>query len=330
MNLRQMEYLLAIVETKNISRAAEQCYISQSGMSQQLASVEKELGMSMFQRINNELVPTREGEIYIRYTREILGLHARALREMEDCANPDRGRILIGVGPERGNAMIQQIFPGFRKKFPNVQIQIVENHLYEMEQMICNNMLDLAEAAYMPQIPNSISTDVKAVDLYTERIMLVMPNTPYYQKKLQRLGLEQEKSVADLVDFQEEGFVIPSETRIRLRRLVDKTFQDAGFVPKIMLETSNNASAINFVAGGNYLSLVPQSYYYGVYGQTDRLIYRMVRQNPYWNRALIYRKNARLTEAEKCLIRMIRGFHSAMKETLDQDNQSGPLIQENK
>ena len=77
MNLRQMEYLLAIVETKNISRAAERCYISQSGMSQQLASVEKELGASMFQRINNELVPTREGEIYIRYAREILGLHAR-------------------------------------------------------------------------------------------------------------------------------------------------------------------------------------------------------------------------------------------------------------
>ena len=100
MNLRQMEYLLAIVETKNISRAAERCYISQSGMSQQLASVEKELGASMFQRINNELVPTREGEIYIRYAREILGLHARAIREMEDCANPNSGRILIGVSPD--------------------------------------------------------------------------------------------------------------------------------------------------------------------------------------------------------------------------------------
>ena len=49
MNLRQMEYLLAIVETKNNSRAAERCYISQSDMSQQLASVEKELGASMFQ-----------------------------------------------------------------------------------------------------------------------------------------------------------------------------------------------------------------------------------------------------------------------------------------
>ena len=95
MNLRQMEYLLAIVETKNISRAAERCYISQSGMSQQLASVEKELGASMFQRINNELVPTREGEIYIRYAREILGLHARAKRNgrlRESKQRPDSHR----------------------------------------------------------------------------------------------------------------------------------------------------------------------------------------------------------------------------------------------
>lgn len=326
MNLRQMEYLLAIVETKNISRAAERCYISQSGMSQQLASVEKELGASMFQRINNELVPTREGEIYIRYAREILGLHARAIREMEDCANPNSGRILIGVSPERGNAMMQQIFPIFRQSYPEVQFHIMENHLYELEQMVCNNVLDLAEASYMPQIANSLNPDVKAIDLYTERIMLILPNNSYYQNKLERLGLEKEGSVLDLADFQNEGFVIPTETRIRLRSLVDKAFQDASFVPKIMLETSNNVSAINFVAGGNYLSFVPQSYYYSVYGQTDRIIYRVVKQNPYWIRAMIYRKNSRLTEAEKKLINIIKEFHSTTKKALDQDNQEGPKI----
>ena len=107
---------------------------------------------------------------------------------------------------------------------------------------------------------------------------------------------------------------------------MDKAFQDASFVPKIMLETSNNVSAINFVAGGNYLSFVPQSYYYSVYGQTDRTIYRVVKQNPYWIRAMIYRKNSRLTEAEKKLINIIKEFHSTTKKALDQDNQEGPQI----
>ena len=66
MNLRQMEYLLAIVETKNISRAAERCYISQSGMSQQLASVEKELGDPCFSElIMNWYLPEKGKFIFV-------------------------------------------------------------------------------------------------------------------------------------------------------------------------------------------------------------------------------------------------------------------------
>lgn len=44
----------------------------------------------------------------------------------------------------------------------------------------------------MPQIANSLNPDVKAIDLYTERIMLILPNNSYYQNKLERLGLEKE------------------------------------------------------------------------------------------------------------------------------------------
>lgn len=327
MNLRQMEYLLAIAEAKNISRAAERCFISQSGMSQQVAGIERELGVSVFQRINNELFPTREGEIYLRYAREILGLHARAMKEIEDCSNPNRGRILIGVSPERGNAMMQQIFPIFRKSYPDVQFHIMENHLNELEQMVCNSLLDLSEAAYTPQIPSSLSEYVKPINLYTERIMLIMPRTLYFQKKLERIGAEQDGSIVDLREFQEDGFIIPTGVRLRLRSIVDWTFEEAGFVPKVMLETSNNVAALNFVAGGNYLSFVPQSYYYSIYAQTDRIYYRVLRQNPYWIRAMICRKESRLTEAEKRLVGIIREFHQPMVESLNQDNCRGPEMQ---
>lgn len=327
MNLRQMEYLLAIAEAKNISRAAERCFISQSGMSQQVAGIERELGVSLFQRINNELFPTREGEIYLRYAREILGLHARAKKEIEDCSNPNRGRILIGVSPERGNAMMQQIFPVFRKSYPDVQFHIMENHLNELEQMVCNSLLDLSEAAYTPQIPSSLSEYVKPINLYTERIMLIMPRTLYFEKKLERIGAEKEGSIVDLQEFQEDGFIIPTGVRLRLRSIVDWTFEEAGFVPRVMLETSNNVAALNFVAGGNYLSFVPQSYYYSIYAQTDRIYYRVLKQNPYWIRAMIYRKESRLTEAEKRLIGIIRDFHQPTVESLKQDNCTGPKMQ---
>lgn len=328
MNLRQMEYLLTIVETKNISRAADRCYISQSGMSQQLASVERELGVSLFQRVNNELIPTKEGDIYLHYAREILGLHTRALKEIEDCANPNKGRILIGIGPERGNAMIQQVFPVFRRSYPQMQLQIVENHLQELEQMVCNNMLDISEAAYTPEIPASISEHVKKIDLYAERIMLIMPQNSYYERKLEQLRALEDYSVVDLCDFRNENFILPTEVRVRLRTVLDRTFENAGFGPKVTLETSNNASAINYVADGNYVSLVPQSYCYSIYGKTDRVFYRALKQNPYWIRALIYRKETKLTDAEKKLISVIKDFHKPVIENLKRDCENLPEVPE--
>lgn len=325
MNLRQIEYMLMIVETRNISRAAERCYISQSGMSQQLAAVERELGVPLFQRINNELHLTKEGEIFIRYAREILGLHARALKELEDCSNPHKGRILIGVSPERGNAMMQQIYPIFQQSYPQVQFQIIENHLHEMEHMVCTNKLDICEAAYTPLVPGSISEDVKAVDLYTERILLVMPKTPYYKMKLEHLGAITDESIVDLLEFQNENFMIPTEIRIRLRSVVDWIFKQAGFVPRVSLTTSNNVSALNFVADGGYVSFVPQSYFYSVYAQTDRIYYRVLKQNPYWTRALIYRKEVKLTDAEKKFINIVKDFHKPLKEKLNFSNAFEPV-----
>ena len=328
MNLRQMEYLLMIVETRNISRAAERCYISQSGMSQQLASMERELGATLFRRVNNELCPTREGEIYIRYAREILGLDARARREIEECSRPATRRILIGVSPERGNTMMQQILPLFRQSYPDVQLRIIEGHLKELEQMVCDRVIDLCEASYTPQISSSISKLVKNIDLFSERIMLILPKLPYYQDKLERLGAGAEGCVVDLSDFQNEKFILPTEVRIRLRSIVDWAFQEASFSPNIILETSNNASALNFVADGSGLSLIPQSYYYSIYAQTDQIYYRPVRQNPYWIRAMIYRRDSQLNDAEKKLVNIIRDFHRPVMESLKRDNQSGPALPE--
>ncbi len=326
MNLRQMEYLLMIVETRNISRAAERCYISQSGMSQQLASMERELGAALFRRVNNELCPTREGEIYIRYAREILGLHAKARRELEECSRPAKRRILIGVSPERGNAMMQQIFPLFRQSFPEVQLRIIEGHQKELEQMVCDRVIDISEASYTPQITSSISRLVRNMDLFPERILLILPKLPYYQEKLARLGAGEPESVVDLRDFQNENFILPTEVRVRLRSVVDWALREAGISPCITLETSNNVSALNFVADGSGLSFIPQSYMYSMYAQTDQIYYRAVRQNPYWIRAMIHRKDSPLTDAEKRLVDIIRDFWKPVTRRLMEDNRTGPAL----
>lgn len=72
MDLKQLEYILAIAEHGNISRAATSLYISQSALNQQLLHLEKELGMKLFHRDKRNLIPTPAGKIYLESAREIL------------------------------------------------------------------------------------------------------------------------------------------------------------------------------------------------------------------------------------------------------------------
>lgn len=75
MDFKELEYMIVIAQEKNISKAAERLYVSQSALSQALLKVEDRLGVSLFARKNRQYIPTCEGELYLEMCfaqREIL------------------------------------------------------------------------------------------------------------------------------------------------------------------------------------------------------------------------------------------------------------------
>ena len=72
MDTRQLNYILTIAECGSISKAANKLFISQSGLNQQLQRIEKELGISLFERDTHHLAITESGNIFLRYARETL------------------------------------------------------------------------------------------------------------------------------------------------------------------------------------------------------------------------------------------------------------------
>lgn len=79
MDLKQLEYIVKIADEKNVSRAAEKLFISQSALNQQLLKLEKDLGAPLFFRTRNNWQLTEVGEIYVRTAREILGLDRKSV-----------------------------------------------------------------------------------------------------------------------------------------------------------------------------------------------------------------------------------------------------------
>ena len=87
MNLREMNYVVAIYEEQSISKAAERLYISQPSLSKFLINLERELNVQLFDRTTNPLTPTEYGRAYIETARSMLNLNSDMLRRMEDIRN---------------------------------------------------------------------------------------------------------------------------------------------------------------------------------------------------------------------------------------------------
>ena len=72
MDLKQIEYIVKIADTGSITKAAEQLFVTQSALNQQLLKLEHQLGIPLFYRRSHVLVPTDAGKVYLRYGRHML------------------------------------------------------------------------------------------------------------------------------------------------------------------------------------------------------------------------------------------------------------------
>ena len=69
---KQMQYFVSVVETQSFTKAAEECYISQSAISQQIRALEEELGVSLLVRKKKIVAPTSAGEYFYKHCKDIL------------------------------------------------------------------------------------------------------------------------------------------------------------------------------------------------------------------------------------------------------------------
>lgn len=102
MNTRQLEYILAIAEEKNILRASEKLFISQSTLSQTLINLEKELGTPLFIRNQRELAITEAGQYYIEAARDIMHIKEQAYDRIRSISVTGKERYRVGISSQEG------------------------------------------------------------------------------------------------------------------------------------------------------------------------------------------------------------------------------------
>lgn len=253
MNTKQMEYIIKIAKTESISKAAEELFISQSALNQQLLKLEKELDTKFFIRAKQSLIITPAGSIYVSYAKKILALKKEAYTMISDLAHRVSGTFSVGLTPDRGIEMFMAVYPDFYRKYPNVTVVPTEIKVRRQLEMLKDEELDLGFITLAKEeLPAGVFV---SKHIATEHFVAAIPAEHSIVRNLR----EQHANTISLSAFHSTPFVLMFEDSTQ-RSIIDPLFERAGFKPNIILQTASNHTLIKMVESGLCCSILPEYY----------------------------------------------------------------------
>lgn len=143
MELRVLNYFLAIAREESFTKAANMLHVTQPTLSRQIADLEQELGVKLFVRSNHNIILTEDGMVLKRRAQEILSLADKTKRDFMQKDEALSGTISIGSGEFRSTEYLAKIIAGFRKKYPNVKYEIYSGNAHNIRDYIERGFLDI-------------------------------------------------------------------------------------------------------------------------------------------------------------------------------------------
>lgn len=170
MNLRDLQYLVALAETRHFGRAAERCHVSQPTLSAQLKKLEEFLGARLIERQPRRVALTAAGEAVVERARGMLrdAEDIRALARAS--ADPLAGQLRVGLIPTLGPYLLPRVAPRLRRALPKLQLILHEHQTAPLIAQVVEGELDLALLA-LPADTGGLETR----SLFAEAFLVAMP-----------------------------------------------------------------------------------------------------------------------------------------------------------
>jgi DNA-binding transcriptional LysR family regulator len=243
MELRQLEYFIAVVEEANFTRAAERVHISQSGVSAQIRQLERELGATLIDRSGRTATPTPAGVAALEHARAALA-SADALRQaVDDVTELVRGRIVVGMIVGCTITPLFDALATFHRAYPGVEIALIEGNSDELIERIGVGDADIA-------LIGAIGTpaDLDTLTIVSERLVAaVAPDHP--------LASRERVALADIGRYP--LVCLPQGTGIRA--VFDQACNAIGTRPDIALQASAPDAIADLAIRGLGVAILSES-----------------------------------------------------------------------
>ena len=288
MFFKNYEYFLAIVENGGLTRAAESLFISQPSLSKYLSRLERNLGIELFDHSSSPLKLSFAGQRYYEYIKRIQALDRQFQDELTSIRNDESGEIRIGIAQWRGSIVLPVLVPAFQKRYPHVNIVVMEGRAVQVETALLQGKVDLCLMNLPSNFPNQTTVDM----IMNERLLLVgNRNHPIVQQAIRTLPVSSSGYRNLNIRFLENEHFIFLKPGQNLTQEVERLFASQSLVPKSSWSTENMSTAINMVSNSLSFTIMPEagarfSFY------PNNLEFFSINQPEYiWSFAAVYRKD---------------------------------------
>lgn len=241
MELRQLEYLVSVVDTGSFSRAAVALNLAQPSVSRQVALLEQDLGQRLLERTGRGVVLTEAGEIVLAHARAMLESAQQARAQVRELSTRPSGRVVVGLPPRVALGLSVPLIQRFREQFPHAVITVLEGLSLSLRESLIAGRLDVA-LLFDPAPTPLLSCDI----LQREPLVLVAP-----------VGskLPARASLASLANYP---MILPSAPNA-IRSIVHAALRPRRIVLNVVAEVGAVHTVLTLVAKGAGCTILPTS-----------------------------------------------------------------------
>lgn len=241
MNLRQLEYFLAIVEHGGVHRASEVLHVAQSSLSQTLRALEKSLGVQLFHRVGRGIVLSPAGEGFVGPARAVLREADNARRAVADIGEVRSGRLDIASLSDLVTDPVATWISSFLMGHPGVHVRVEQDaDGSEVSEMVRSGACELGFLS----VPGA--GDLEHVKLVEQEYVLLCPP-----------GSEDEwPETVPIAALRDEAFVL-GEKGSSGRDYLESVLREHGVEPRIAVEANQREAVVPLVLSGCVVGIAP-------------------------------------------------------------------------
>lgn len=296
-----MEYVYAVYKERSFSKAAEKLFISQPSLSANVKREELSVGYPIFDRSTKPISLTEPGKRYIQMVQQIMSMQTEFAEYLNDLSNMRAGNLVLGGSSLYSSWVFPKLMGEFAKKYPYIQLNLVEASTAQLEKMLLNGEIDL--------LMDNCEMDETIFErriFRKEYLVLAVPGPLAINQRLKQFQISEESirdqsfledsvPAANLKLFDGVPFIMLKSENDTGTRAAELCHQD-GFVPEVLFELDQQMTSYNITCSGMGASFISDTLITSVSTLADVVFYKLDKEKSsrnlyfYWKKGRYFSK----------------------------------------